>query len=167
MGMWFHSFIHIKALAQRERTCRCLGHWLTPLSIVLPYAEVSNMDFSVEGVCLTETGFRQISGMAMARTHKKSRRRSNLKIGSLDLLRSLADPNSDISKIADRQYDPQGLGRGKILLSSSFPYIQNDPYDNTALLCKREQVTKVTFLVKEQNVPANSTDVNRIWWCLT
>ena len=32
---------------------------------------------------------------------------------------------------------------------------------------KRKQVTKVTFLVKEQNVFVISTDVNGISWCLT
>ena len=32
---------------------------------------------------------------------------------------------------------------------------------------KRKQVTKVTFLVKEQNVSVISTDVNGISWCLT
>ena len=32
---------------------------------------------------------------------------------------------------------------------------------------KREQVTKVTFLVKEQNVSVISTDINKISWCLT
>ena len=32
---------------------------------------------------------------------------------------------------------------------------------------KRKQVTKVKFLVKEQNVSVISTDVNGISWCLT
>ena len=32
---------------------------------------------------------------------------------------------------------------------------------------KRKQVTKLTFLVKEQNVSFTSTDVNGISWCLT
>ena len=32
---------------------------------------------------------------------------------------------------------------------------------------KRKQVTKVTFLVKEQNVSIITTDVNGISWCLT
>lgn len=62
---------------------------------------------------MTETGFKQISSMAMARTHKKSKKvRSSLKINSLAILRSLADPHSDISKIADQEYDPEGIERG-------------------------------------------------------
>ena len=36
----------------------------------------------------------------------------------------------------------------------------------TALICKRKQVTKVTFLVKEQNVSVIYTDVNGISGCL-
>lgn len=76
-------------------------------------AELHNKEFSVEGVRLTETGFKQISSMAMARTHKKSKKvRSSLKMGSsLAILRSLADPHSDISKIADQEYDPEGIER--------------------------------------------------------
>ena len=71
----------------------------------------------MEGVRLTETGFKQISSMAMARTHKKSKKvRSSLKMGSLAILRSLADPHSDISKIADQEYDPDGVGRGRVVL---------------------------------------------------
>ena len=44
--------------------------------------------------------------------------------------------------------------------------IQDATLYYSAYFGKRKQVTKVTFLVKEQNVSVIYTDVNGISWCL-
>ena len=62
-----------------------------------------------------------------------------------------------IFKSSSHRYGP-----GAVCIIYPIPALSILPYFG-----KRKQVTKVTFLVKEQNMSVISTDINGISWCLT
>ena len=72
--------------------------------------------YALEGVCLTEDGFKQIKSLSLSPAPmKRTRRKQSLKHGSLAILQTLADPNSELSKVVDKDYQgPEDSAKGKL-----------------------------------------------------
>ena len=72
--------------------------------------------YALEGVCLTEDGFKQIKSLSLSPAPmKRTRRKQSLKQGSLAILQTLADPNSELSKVIDKDYQgPEDCAKGKL-----------------------------------------------------
>ncbi len=78
------------------------------------HAESTPKQFSVEGVSLTESGFRHFTSLSSKKSHS---RRPSLKSGSLAILQSLADPNSELSVLAEKEYSGGNIHKGNLVAS--------------------------------------------------